>query len=182
MDIVKRKDNNNAKKVLIVGEDKSGKSTFAEEYCKKNNLKAVVLDFLDTNYTEMDLVTDIPQDNSMKLFRFMKKFIKEFEDSEYSALIIDGIDTLSDGLISDGKGLSKYSDRGVAFNKIIRLLKKTNKSIIFIGQTNFDMDFYHNEETPNRPVILTNAFVNEKFRCKRVNESFNVETVSRRGV
>ena len=180
MDVVKRKDNNNVKKILIVGEDKTGKSSFAESYCQKNNLNAVVLDFLDTNYTKMDLVTDIPQDNSIKLFRFMRKFIKEFEDSEYTALIIDGVDTLSDGLISDANGLAKYSDRGVAFNKIIRLLKKTNKSVIFIGQTNFDMDFYQNEEAPNRPVILTNAFVNEKYRCKKVNNEYGVDVIVKR--
>ena len=182
MNIVKRRDNNNLKKVLVVGVDKSGKSTFAEEYCKKNNLNAVVLDFLDTNYTGLDLITDIPQDNSMKLFRFMRQFIKEFEESEYNALIIDGVDTLSDGLISDANGLAKYSDRGVAFNKIIRLLKKTNKSIIFIGQTNFDMDFYNDEENPNRPVILTNAFVNEKYRCKKVNGKYECEEIVKRGV
>lgn len=180
MEVVKRKNHNSTKKVLIVGEDKSGKSTFCEEYCKKNNLKGVVLDFLDTNYTGMDLVTNIPQDNSVKLFRFMRKFIKEFEDSEYTALIIDGVDTLSDGLISDANGLAKYSDRGVAFNKIIRLLKKTDKSIIFIGQTNFDMDFYNFDENPNRPVILTNAFVNEKYRCKRVNNEYGVDVIVKR--
>ena len=56
MEVVKRKDNKNLKKVLIVGESKSGKSTFCESYCQENNLNAVVLDIENTNFTDMDLI------------------------------------------------------------------------------------------------------------------------------
>ena len=37
------------KKVMIYGNDGTGKSTFAEEYCKQNNLKPIVIDVDDTN-------------------------------------------------------------------------------------------------------------------------------------
>ena len=43
---------NPLKKVLIYGEDGSGKSTFAEQYCTKNKLKAVCIDVEQTNFTK----------------------------------------------------------------------------------------------------------------------------------
>ena len=42
---------NDKKKVMIYGNDGTGKSTFAETYCNKNGLNRVVIDIDDTNFT-----------------------------------------------------------------------------------------------------------------------------------
>ena len=55
----KKRGNDNKLKVLIYGRDGSGKSTYAEQYCKENGLNAVVIDVEDTNYTDMVMVNDI---------------------------------------------------------------------------------------------------------------------------
>ena len=54
------------KKVLIYGHDGTGKSTFAEDYCQKNNLKAVCLDVDDTNFTSIPSV-EFERSNHIKV-------------------------------------------------------------------------------------------------------------------
>ena len=61
---------NDKKRVMIYGNDGTGKSTYAEKYCKDNGLSPVCIDVDDTNYTNIPLVeidtrTDITTFNSI---------------------------------------------------------------------------------------------------------------------
>ena len=47
---------NDNKKVMIYGNDGTGKSTFAETYCKQNGLNPLVIDIDDTNFTSLPIV------------------------------------------------------------------------------------------------------------------------------
>ena len=58
MNIKKRKDGNNLITALFYGDDGTGKSTAVEKYCKENGLNALVFDLDNTNYTNMDIVTE----------------------------------------------------------------------------------------------------------------------------
>lgn len=181
MNIVKRKDNKNLKKVLIVGDSKTGKSTFCESYCQENNLNAVVLDIENTNFTDMDLIVSFDLSNDMKAYRTVRKIIKEVEMSEYDTIVLDGIDSLLESFISEANGLKAYSDRSKTFNKLIRDLDKSGLNVIFIGQSPCDLGWYK-EENPNKCIIRLNARVNEVYKCSSDGKSFNVETISKRGV
>ena len=181
MNIVKRRDNKNLRKVLIVGDSKTGKSTFCEAYCKENKLNAIVLDIEDTNFTDMDLIVSFDLSNDMKAYRTVKKIIKEAEVSDYDTIVIDGIDSLMEAFISDANGLKAYSDRSKTFNKLIRDLDKSGLNVVFIGQSPCDLTWYKNEN-PNKCIIRLNARVNEVYKCSSDGKSFNVETVSKRGV
>ena len=182
MEIVKRKDNKNLKKVLVVGDSKAGKSTFVEQYCLDNQLKAIVLDIEDTNYTDMDLVTDFDLSSDVKAYRTLKKLIKEIEVSEYDTVVIDGIDSLIESFISDGNGLKAFSDRSKTFNKLIRDLDKSGLNVIFVGQAPCDLEYYKGDENPNKCIIRLNARCNEVYKCIKGNGKYEVEVISKRGV
>lgn len=152
---------NPLKKVLIYGEDGSGKSTFAEEYCKENNLKAVCIDVECTNFTKIPIVKcDLR--NHTKAVLNITKVIRDLKDSEYNTLIIDGVSTLLEILVSDARGLAKYSDRASNFQKILTSALNSGLNIIFIGQ--IDMEVIHTEEAQsNKQIIKVNSLVNEKY-------------------
>ena len=153
--------NNIRKKVLIYGEDGSGKSTFAEKYCIKENLNAVCLDVEKTNFTNVPILK-CDLGNDKKATRNIVALISEVEESEYNTIIIDGISTLLEILVSDARGMAKYSDRASNFRKITNKLLNTDLNLIFIGQ--IDMEVIYTPETQsNKQIIKINSMVNEKY-------------------
>lgn len=152
----------NLKKVLIYGMDGSGKSTFAEQYCKEHNLKPVCIDIDDTNYTnvpivEINLTTDLTTYNSIK------ETIKDITKSkEFDTIILDGVTSLLELLTSKAKGMAAYSDRSKRWNDILRNLVSSKKNLIFIGQ--IDMKLVFNDDSQSsKAVIKVNSMVNEKY-------------------
>ena len=149
------------KKVLIYGMDGSGKSTFAEQYCKEHNLNPVVIDIDDTNYTnlpivEVNLTTDLTTYNSIK------DTIKEIGKSEFDTIILDGVTSLLELLTSKAKGMAAYSDRSKRWNEILRALLSSKKHLIFIGQIDLELIFTPDAQS-SKAVIKVNSMVNEKY-------------------
>ena len=159
-----RKTEPNLKKVLIYGMDGSGKSTFAETYCKENGLNAVVIDIDDTNYTnlpivEVSLVTDLTTYNTVK------NVIEEISKSkEFDTIILDGVTSLLELLTSKSKGMAAYSDRSKRWNDILRALLVSKKNIIFVGQIDMELIFTPDAQS-SKAVIKVNSMVNEKYYC-----------------
>lgn len=153
---------NKQKKVLIWGLDGTGKSIFASNYCKENKLKPVIVDVDDTNRTGDD-VADIDLSNDIKAYNGMKITIKDFaNDPDHDTIIIDGVSSLIELLVSKKKGLQKYGDRKDRFFSILQKLVNTGKNIIFVGQE--DMKVIINEDhQSNKPIIRVNSIVNEKY-------------------
>lgn len=164
--VFKKRGTGDLKKVLVLGDDGSGKSTFAEEYCKENSLNAVVLDIENTNYTDLLMVNEFDLSSDKKAYRCLKMVLSEIEKmDDTDTIIIDGIDEVIESFISDAKGLKAFSDRSKTFSKFIKDCMKTNKNLIFIGQSPVDLDWYKGDENPNKCIIKINAIVNEKYRC-----------------
>ena len=63
-------------------------------------------------------------------------------------------------------------------SRFLRECVKTEKHLIFIGQSPVDLDNYTGDEQPNKSIVKLNAFVNEKYRC---TDNFKVETTKYRG-
>lgn len=180
LNIKKRTTGPQLKKVIIYGEDGSGKSTYADRYCKENHLKPICIDIDDTNYTDVDRV-NINQKSDMTLFTSLKNTIQAIvESADYDTIIIDGIGTVFDGLTSDAKGIKKYADRAERFNYLLRKFMASNKNLIFIGQ--IDMKIIYNEEhqTP-KSIIKLNSLVNERYCTIREGNKFSVECEKYRG-
>lgn len=183
MNIQKRKDIKSLKKVLIVGETKHGKSTFAEKYCKDNDLKALVCDFENTNFTDMDLIVDFDLSNDVKLFRGLNKLIKEVIDSDYDTIVLDGIDSVIEGFISNANGLKAYADRSKTFSRLMNELDKSGLNVIFVGQEPANLEYYKDsDEKPNKCIVRLNARVNETYLCiKDGKGEFSVKCLNKRG-
>ena len=157
----KRSQKQNLKKVLIYGFDGTGKSTFAYDYCQKNNLNAVVIDIDDTNYTDLPLV-EFNRTTDTAIYESLKRIIKELKDEEkFDTIIIDGVSSLLELLVSNGRGMNKYGDRTARWNKLLNLLLNTGKHLIFIGQ----IDMLVIEGESSKAVINVNSIINEKYRC-----------------
>ena len=154
----------NLKKVLVYGMDGSGKSTFAEQYCKEHNLKPVCIDIDDTNYTnvpivEINLTTDLTTYNSIK------ETIKDItKTKEFDTIILDGVTSLLELLTSKAKGMAAYSDRSKRWNDILRALLISRKNIIFVGQIDMELIFTPDAQS-SKAVIKVNSMVNEKYYC-----------------
>lgn len=155
---------NDKKKVLIYGADGTGKSTYAETYCKNNGLTPVCIDIDDTNYTNIPLV-EIDTRTDLTTFNSICQVIELIsQDDRFDTIIIDGVTSLIEMLVSKANGLKKYSDRSERFTKILRLIQASGKHIIWIGQA--DMQVIYNEEhQSNKIVIKINSIVNEKYHC-----------------
>lgn len=152
---------NEPKKVMVYGMDKSGKSTFAYDYCRKNNLKEAVIDIDDTNYTDSP-IADIDLTNDLKAYNNIKKAIDDIVEDGYDTIIIDGVSCLIELLTSKAKGLKAYKDRKDRFDSILRKLIKSNLNLVFVGQ--IDMEVIYTEEfQSNKPTIKVNSIVNEKY-------------------
>lgn len=161
------------KKVLIYGLDGSGKSTYAEEYCKQHNLNAVCLDVDDTNFTSIPAV-EFERSTHIKVKDQVLAFIRDVEKSdEFDTVIIDGVSSLLNLLVSNGKGINKYGDRTVALNKIINELARSHLNFILIGQ--IDLDTGTGEEV-SVAVVNINSIVNEKYLCLYDGKQYTQET------
>lgn len=140
----KKRGEGDLKKVMIHGNDGSGKSTFAETYCNDNGLRPVVIDIDDTNYTSLPIL-ELSLTNDIQTFKNIKDAIAEISRmDEFDTIIIDGVTSLLEMLISNAKGLAKYSDRATRFQKILQALLSSGKNLIFIGQ--IDMKVMYTEE------------------------------------
>jgi len=161
---LKNRSENPRKKVLIYGLDGTGKSTFAETYCKENGLNPIVLDIDDTNFTGLDIL-DLRFANDMQTYTIVKNTIKEIgKTPEYDTIILDGVSSLLEMLTSKSKGMAAYSDRSKRWNDILFELENTQKNLIFIGQIDLEM-LFNDDYQPSKAVIKVNSLVNEKYRC-----------------
>jgi len=159
--IKKRNQDTNLKKVLIYGKDGSGKSTFAEQYCREHGLNPVVIDIDDTNYTNLPIL-DLDLGSDIKTYNNVKSAILEITETSYDTIILDGVTSLLEMLVSKERGLKKYSDRAERFQDILRSLMASKKNLIFIGQADMEV-IYNNEFQSNKMVIKVNSIVNEKY-------------------
>lgn len=167
---------NDKKKVLIYGNDGTGKSSYAETYCKTNDLKPVCIDIDDTNYTSIPLV-EIDTRTDLTTFNSICEVIDLITDDErFDTIIVDGVTSLIEMLVSKANGLKKYSDRSERFTKILRKLQMSGKHIIWIGQADMKV-IYSEDHQSNKIVIKINSIVNEKYHCYiSKNGKYEVET------
>ena len=170
------------KKVMIYGNDGTGKSTYAEKYCKDNGLSAVCIDIDDTNYTNIPLV-EIDTRTDIATFKSICEVIELItNDDRFDTIIIDGATSLIEMLVSKAAGLKKYADRSERFTQILRKLQASGKHIIWIGQADMQV-IYTEDHQSNKIVIKINSMVNEKYHCyidKKGN--YEVETEKYRRV
>ena len=161
---LKKRGLDDAKKILIYGNDGTGKSTFAAEYCQKHGLKPIVIDIDDTNYTDCDIV-DLTLTNDVKTFNNVKACIDEIgKSSRYDTIILDGVSSLIEMLVSKDPGIKKYEVRNDRFKQILKAIRASGKNIIFIGQA--DMKVVCNDDyQSNKLIIKVNSIVNEKYHC-----------------
>lgn len=166
---------NDKKKVLIYGNDGTGKSTYAEQYCKDNGLTAVCIDIDDTNFTSIPLV-EIDTRTDLTTFNSICQVIDLIsEDDRFDTIIVDGVTSLIEMLVSKENGLKKYSDRSERFTKILRKIQASGKNIIWIGQADMQV-IYNDEHQSNKIVIKINSIVNEKYHCLINKGKYEVET------
>ncbi len=166
---------NDLKKVIIYGNDGTGKSTYAAQYCRENNLNPVVIDVDDTNYTNLPIL-DLNLGSDIQTYTNIKTAIHEIIGSEFDTIIIDGATSLLEMLVSKAKGLKKYSDRAERFQDLLKLLLSSQKNLIFVGQA--DMEVIYNEEfQSSKMVIKMNSIVNEKYLCYKKKDGFSVKCV-----
>ena len=156
---------NDNRKVMIYGNDGTGKSTFAETYCTKYGLNPVVIDIDDTNYTSLPIVElEFEDNNKRNWLRIRDTFKKVCLSEDFDTIIIDGVTSLLEMLVSDANGLKAYKDRSDRFNELLLLLQRSNKNIIYIGQADMKV-IYSEDHQSNKSVIKVNSIVNEKYHC-----------------
>ena len=149
---------------MIYGNDGTGKSTYAETYCKNNGLKAVCIDVDDTNYTSIPLV-EIDTRTDITTFNSICQVIDLItEDERFDTIIVDGVTSLIEMLVSKASGLKKYADRSERFTKILRKIQASGKNVIWIGQADMKV-IYTEDHQSNKIVIKINSIVNEKYHC-----------------
>ena len=150
------------KKVLVYGMDGSGKSTFAEQYCRENDLKPVCIDIDDTNYTNVPIV-EVNLTTDLTTYNTVKGVIQEItKTDEFDTIILDGVTSLLELLTSKAKGMAAYSDRSKRWNDILRALLVSGKNIIFVGQIDMEL-IYTPDAQSSKAVIKVNSMVNEKY-------------------
>ena len=155
---------NPRKKILVYGLDGTGKSTFAFNYCEQNGFKPIVIDVDDTNFTPAPIL-DLHFGSDIATYKNLKDAIEEIGKSDdFDTIILDGVTSLLEMLVSKSKGLSAYSDRSKRWNDILFKLDNTRKNIIFIGQIDMEMMF-NDDYQPSKAVIKVNSLVNEKYKC-----------------
>ena len=155
---------NDKKKVMIYGNDGTGKSTYAETYCKEHDLNAVCIDIDDTNYTDIPLV-EIDTRTDLTTFQSICEVLQLItEDDRFDTIIVDGVTSLIEMLVSKANGLKKYADRSERFTRILRLIQASGKNIIWIGQADMKV-IYNDDHQSIKIVIKINSIVNEKYHC-----------------
>ena len=173
---------NDKKKVMIYGNDGTGKSTYAEKYCKEHNLKAVCIDVDDTNFTSIPLV-EIDTRTDITTYKSIVEVIELItEDDRFDTIIVDGVTSLIEMLVSKAQGLKKYADRSERFTQILRKIQMSGKNIIWIGQADMQV-IYTEDHQSNKIVIKINSIVNEKYHCYiSKNGKYEVETEKYRSI
>ena len=105
-----------------------------------------------------------------------------YDDDRFDTIILDGVTSYLEMLVSKANGLKKYSDRAERFQDVLRCLQSSGKHLIFIGQADMEV-IYSDEYQSNKMVIKINSIVNEKYHCiKTPKGEYKVETVKFRGV
>ena len=156
---------NDKKKVMIYGNDGTGKSTFAETYCRQNGLNPVVVDIDDTNFTSLPIVElTFEENNKRNWLKIRDVFKKICLSDDFDTVIIDGVTSLLEMLVSDANGMKAYKDRADRFNEILLLFERCNKNVIYIGQADMRV-IYGEDHQSNKSVIKVNSIVNEKYYC-----------------
>lgn len=170
------------KKVMIYGNDGTGKSSFAEQYCKEHDLHPIVIDVDDTNYTNLPIV-EVDLSSDLKAYKFVKNIVNEVSNmEEFDTIILDGVTSYLEMLVSKANGMKKYSDRAERFQDVLRTLLSSGKNLIFIGQADMKV-IYTEDHQSNKMVIKINSLVNEKYHCYITPKGeYKVETVKFRGV
>ena len=165
------------KKVMIYGNDGTGKSTFAETYCNQHQLNPVVIDIDDTNFTSLPIVElEFEDNNKRNWLRIRDTFKKVALSEDFDTIIVDGVTSLLEMLVSDANGLKAYKDRADRFNELLLILQRSRKNIIYIGQADMKV-IYSEDHQSNKSVIKVNSIVNEKYRCYFGDKGeFKVET------
>lgn len=173
---------NDKKKIMIYGNDGTGKSTYAETYCKEHGLSAVCIDIDDTNYTSIPLV-EIDTRTDLTTYKSILEVIELItEDDRFDTIIVDGVTSLIEMLVSNAPGLKKYADRSERFTKILRKIQMSNKNIIWIGQADMKV-IYSDDHQSNKIVIKINSIVNEKYHCYiTAKGEYKVETEKFRSI
>lgn len=170
-----RSHDNDPLMVLIYGEDKTGKSTLAEKYCKNKNLTPVVIDVDNTNFTDCLIVDYNPWEcnNDKQVFDQIMSTIREIaNDTEngIDTIIFDNvtrqIQLMTPTVEPNGNKFYKFNKRKERFDKMIRCLLKTKLNIIFIGQIDAKITYDENSKS-NDQIILLNSIVNEKYLCTK---------------
>lgn len=174
-------------KTLFCGVDGSGKSTGAKIYCESRGLKPVCIDFDDTNYTGVPRVNIGSWKVTKRSHKGAEKVltpesvikgiidtIHGVEKSEiYTALIIDGVGTLNNLLLPEGKESQRtYLIRTQNFKKIWRVLLESNIHIIFIGQKDL---IVKEDEDSSKFAEMINNMINFRFNCYHTGEGFSNE-------
>ena len=165
------------KKVMIYGNDGTGKSTYAETYCREHGLNPVVIDIDDTNFTNLPIVElQLDENDKRNYFNIKDTFKKVCLSEDFDTVIVDGVTSLLEMLVSSANGLKAYKDRSDRFNELLLMLQNSGKNVIYIGQ--IDMAVIYTEEAQsNKSVIKVNSIVNEKYRCYFGEKGeFKVET------
>ena len=164
------------KRVMIYGNDGTGKSTFAEKYCETNGLSPVCIDIDDTNYTSVPLV-EIDTRTDITTFKSICEVIELItNDDRFDTIIVDGVTSLIEMLVSKANGLKKYSDRSERFTQILRKIQMSGKNVIWVGQADMKV-IYSDDHQSNKIVIKINSIVNEKYHCYISDKGeFKVET------
>ena len=177
---LKFKSHSRLKKVLIYGKDGTGKSTFAAEYCKNNGLNPVVIDIEDTNFTGLPIVDINFSANDKKIYENIIDVIDEIgKERAFDTIIIDGVSSLLELLVSKAKGMKKWSDRAERFQDILVHLNATRKNLIYIGQIDMTV-VYTDEYQSSKQVIKINSLVNEKYLCYKKKTGYSVKQVKER--
>ena len=158
------------RKVLFYGKDGTGKSTRACQYVKMKDLKAVVIDVDETNFTECD-VLDINLKNPTQAFTNMIQAIEDIKESEYDTLIIDGITSWIQKITP--KKDAYYAKTTSRFNEFARALENSRLNVIFVGQVDLYVEDPGKEEKNNKRVVYLNGWVNEKYYCYREGDNPN---------
>ena len=136
----------------------------------------------DTNFTSLPIV-ELDMSNDRKAYKFVKDLVESIKDDDrFDTIILDGVTSYLEMLVSKANGLKKYSDRAERFQDVLRCLQSSGKHLIFIGQADMEV-IYSDEYQSNKMVIKINSIVNEKYHCiKTPKGEYKVETVKFRGV
>ena len=179
----KKRSVDDKKKVMIYGNDGTGKSTFAKTYCNNKGLNPVVIDIDDTNFTDLPIVElQFDENDKKNYFNIKDIFKKVCLADEFDTIIIDGVTSLLEMLVSSANGLKAYKDRADRFNELLLMLQKSGKNIIYIGQADMKV-IYSEDHQSNKSVIKVNSIVNEKYHCYFGDKGeFKVETEKYRSI